>query len=44
MLSTLTLTLLGRGNNCINTGGEKVYPEEVEDTLKQHAGVLDAAV
>ena len=39
-----TIQLLGRGSNCINTGGEKVFPEEVEETLKSHAGVLDAAV
>lgn len=39
-----TMTLLGRGNNCINTGGEKVYPEEVEDALKQIPDVADAAV
>ena len=39
-----TMTLLGRGNNCINTGGEKVYPEEVEEALKQVPEVLDAAV
>ncbi|MGE0624845.1 MAG: AMP-binding protein [Pseudomonadales bacterium] len=39
-----TMTLLGRGNNCINTGGEKVYPEEVEDALKQMPQVIDAAV
>lgn len=39
-----TMTLLGRGNNCINTGGEKVYPEEVEEALKTAPGVLDAAV
>ena len=32
-----TLTLLGRGSNCINTAGEKVYPEEVEEALKAHA-------
>jgi acyl-CoA synthetase (AMP-forming)/AMP-acid ligase II len=37
-----TLTLLGRGSVCINTGGEKVYPEEVEEILKQHPSVLDA--
>ncbi|MEO9140328.1 MAG: AMP-binding protein, partial [Jatrophihabitans sp.] len=36
--------LLGRGSNCINTGGEKVYPEEVESALKQHPGVYDALV
>ena len=39
-----TLTLLGRGSVCINTAGEKVYPEEVEEVLKSHAGVVDALV
>jgi len=39
-----TIHLLGRGSVCINTGGEKVYPEEVEETLKTHAGVRDAVV
>jgi acyl-CoA synthetase (AMP-forming)/AMP-acid ligase II len=39
-----TVRLLGRGSQCINTGGEKVYPEEVEEVLKTHPGVLDAAV
>lgn len=39
-----TMTLLGRGNNCINTGGEKVYPEEVEEALKKIPGIEDAAV
>jgi acyl-CoA synthetase (AMP-forming)/AMP-acid ligase II len=39
-----TITLLGRGDTCINTGGEKVYPEEVESALKQHPGVFDALV
>ena len=39
-----SLTLLGRGSVCINTGGEKVYPEEVEEALKTHAGVHDAVV
>jgi acyl-CoA synthetase (AMP-forming)/AMP-acid ligase II len=38
------ITLLGRGNTCVNTGGEKVYPEEVEAALKSHPGVLDAIV
>ncbi|EFQ82309.1 long-chain-fatty-acid--CoA ligase [Aeromicrobium marinum DSM 15272] len=38
------VTLLGRGSNCINTGGEKVYPEEVEMALKGHPGVYDALV
>ena len=37
-----TLKLLGRGSVCINTGGEKVYPEEVEEVLKTHPDVLDA--
>ncbi len=36
--------LLGRGSNCINTGGEKVYPEEVEMTLKGHPEVYDVLV
>jgi fatty-acyl-CoA synthase len=39
-----TLTLLGRGSVCINTGGEKVFPEEVEEVLKRHPGVKDAVV
>ncbi len=37
------LHLLGRGSVCINTGGEKVYPEEVEEVLKEHPAVADAA-
>jgi 3-oxocholest-4-en-26-oate---CoA ligase len=39
-----SITLLGRGSNCINTAGEKVYPEEVEEALKSHAAVRDALV
>ena len=39
-----SLTLLGRGSQCINTGGEKVFPEEVEEALKRHPAVRDAAV
>ncbi|PZQ61466.1 MAG: acyl-CoA synthetase [Phenylobacterium zucineum] len=39
-----TLKLLGRGSVCINTGGEKVFPEEVEEALKRHATVRDAVV
>jgi acyl-CoA synthetase (AMP-forming)/AMP-acid ligase II len=39
-----SITLLGRGNTCVNTGGEKVYPEEVEAALKSHADVFDALV
>jgi acyl-CoA synthetase (AMP-forming)/AMP-acid ligase II len=38
------ITLLGRGSMSINTGGEKVYPEEVESVLKGHAEVIDAVV
>jgi len=37
-----TLHLLGRGSVCINTGGEKVFPEEVEEALKTHPSVADA--
>ena len=39
-----SLTLLGRGNACINTAGEKVFPEEVEEALKTHPDVEDALV
>jgi 3-oxocholest-4-en-26-oate---CoA ligase len=39
-----TLVLLGRGSVCINTGGEKVFPEEVEEALKLHPAVRDAVV
>jgi acyl-CoA synthetase (AMP-forming)/AMP-acid ligase II len=39
-----TIRLLGRGSLCINTGGEKVYPEEVEAVLKSHLAVGDALV
>jgi acyl-CoA synthetase (AMP-forming)/AMP-acid ligase II len=39
-----TIVLLGRGSQVINTGGEKVYPEEVEASLKAHPGVYDAVV
>jgi fatty-acyl-CoA synthase len=39
-----TMCLLGRGSVCINTGGEKVFAEEVEETLKTHPGVRDAVV
>ena len=38
------ITLLGRGSVSINSGGEKVYPEEVESVLKGHAEVIDAVV
>jgi fatty-acyl-CoA synthase len=39
-----SLVLLGRGSVCINTGGEKVYPEEVEEALKAHPDVFDCLV
>jgi acyl-CoA synthetase (AMP-forming)/AMP-acid ligase II len=39
-----TISLLGRGSSCINSGGEKIYPEEVEDALKAHPDVFDALV
>jgi fatty-acyl-CoA synthase len=39
-----SLKLLGRGSQCINTGGEKVFPEEVEEALKTHPNVRDAVV
>jgi fatty-acyl-CoA synthase len=38
------IELLGRGSACINTGGEKVYPEEVEQVLRRHGEVVDAGV
>jgi fatty-acyl-CoA synthase len=38
------IQLLGRGSQCINTGGEKVFPEEVEIALKRHPAVRDALV
>ena len=39
-----TITLLGRGSQCINSGGEKIFPEEVESALKAHPAVFDAVV
>jgi len=39
-----SLTLLGRGSMCINTAGEKVFPEEVEEALKSHDSVDDSLV
>lgn len=38
------ITLLGRGSNCVNTGGEKVFPEEVEMAIKGHPDVYDVLV
>jgi len=39
-----SITLLGRGSQCINTAGEKIYPEEVEEAIKRHPAVLDCLV
>ncbi len=39
-----TLVLLGRGSHCINTAGEKVFPEEVEEAMKRHPAVADCLV
>ena len=39
-----SITLLGRGSVCINTGGEKVYPEEIEEIVKLHPAVDDCTV
>jgi 3-oxocholest-4-en-26-oate---CoA ligase len=39
-----TLVVLGRGSVCINSGGEKIYPEEVEQVLRRHPAVADAVV
>ncbi len=39
-----TLTLLGRGSTTINSGGEKIHPEEVEQALKDHPAVFDCIV
>jgi len=39
-----SVTLLGRGSSSINTGGEKVFPEEVEIVLRSHPSVFDAVV
>ena len=39
-----SIVLLGRGSQCINSGGEKIYPEEVEEALKTHPAIEDALV
>ncbi|MFV0315474.1 MAG: AMP-binding protein [Microthrixaceae bacterium] len=39
-----TIRLLGRGSHCINSAGEKIFPEEVEEALKSHPAVMDALV
>ena len=38
------ITVFGRGSTCINTGGEKVFPEEVEEALRSHPAIFDAVV
>ncbi len=39
-----SMTIFGRGSNCINSGGEKIFPEEVEQALKAHPDIYDALV
>jgi acyl-CoA synthetase (AMP-forming)/AMP-acid ligase II len=39
-----SITVFGRGSNCINSGGEKIFPEEVEQALKAHPDIFDALV
>jgi fatty-acyl-CoA synthase len=39
-----SITLLGRGSVCINSGGEKIFPEEVEEAVKLHPAVYDCLV
>lgn len=39
-----TITVFGRGSNCINSGGEKIFPEEVEQALKGHPAIFDCLV
>jgi acyl-CoA synthetase (AMP-forming)/AMP-acid ligase II len=39
-----SITLLGRGSVCINSGGEKIFPEEVESAVRSHPAVFDAIV
>src|SRR5437763_9187707 len=39
-----TITLLGRGSQSINSGGEKIFPEEVEAAVTSHPDIYDAAV
>ncbi|MDE2406211.1 MAG: AMP-binding protein [Sphingomonadales bacterium] len=38
------ITVFGRGSTCINSGGEKIFPEEVEEALRAHPAILDAVV
>ncbi len=39
-----SITVFGRGSNCINSGGEKIFPEEVEQALKGHPAIFDCLV
>jgi len=39
-----SISIFGRGSNCINSGGEKIFPEEVEQALKNHPDIFDALV
>lgn len=39
-----SMTIFGRGSNCINSGGEKIFPEEVEQALKAHPDIYDCLV
>jgi len=39
-----SITVYGRGSNCINSGGEKIFPEEVEQALKAHPAIFDCLV
>ena len=39
-----TIIVYGRGSNCINSGGEKIFPEEIEQAIKTHPAVFDALV
>lgn len=44
LLDDGSIQVFGRGSNCINSGGEKIFPEEVEQALKAHPQVFDALV
>jgi fatty-acyl-CoA synthase len=44
VLADGTIEVLGRGSVCINSGGEKIYPEEIEQILRKHPAVYDAVV
>jgi acyl-CoA synthetase (AMP-forming)/AMP-acid ligase II len=39
-----SITVYGRGSNCINSGGEKIFPEEVEQALKANPDIFDCLV